>query len=244
MWYKSAYNVPEVSFGPSYNVVNGETRVRNWGLKNTYWMNETTGCTNLKIKWDDNEIVELWTSTDGKKFNLAYGPCPCCEEEIRSHCTCSDDARAGRTRVIYRIDRETGEFLAVMPEVDAGAWGSVQVYAESWIAGMSPRAVMLTTRRASPSEIEAHASLISYIERDGYKLRRITYAQLLSDDCNGGIGPHDYAKDLYDVGCGWAEGYGYVGMHTREARAYWNELRATHMHKMKNPSAYYARMTK
>lgn len=213
MKYKSAYNRANETFGPSYNQVNGETRVRNWGVKNTYWMNETTGCTNLRIKWDAGEIAELWTSADGKRYNLAYGPCPCCEEEIRSHCVCSDDARAGRTRVIYRVDKDSNEVYAVMPEIDSGAGIStgVQVYAKSFIAGMSPRAVMNTTRRASPTEIE-RSGLPEMLAHDGYTVRRITYAQLLSDDCNGGIGPHDYANDLYDVGCSWGEGYGVRGM--------------------------------
>lgn len=235
MKYTSAFNRPAASFDKSYDALNKNWHVRDWGRDNPYWMNETTGCKAIRIKYDGSDVSELWTSTDGELFNLAYGPCPACEEEIRSQCTCSDDKRAGRARVIFRVYE--GEVIAVLPEHDSGAWGSVLVYANSWVAGMSPRAVMTQTRRAAPSEIEA-SGLIPVLENDFGSIRRITYAQLLSDDCNGGIGPSDYANDLWDVGCNWAEGFGYRGMHTTAACELQVTARREHMHKMKNYQAY------
>lgn len=217
--YKSNYNRSADSFTPDYAHYATPDAVKGWERADltrpygTDWSDTIRWSVEMYVKEDAQEcVIEVWGREEHETaFKLLYGPCHACGEDVESHCTCSDDRRAGRTRVIFR--KYEGEVIAVMPEMDSGAWDSVLVYSRSWVAGMSPRRIMTDTRRAAPSEIEA-SGLMQILENDLGTMRRITYAQLLADDCNGGIGPSDPAHDLYDVGCGWMERAGFCGMHS------------------------------
>ncbi len=138
--------------------------------------------------------------------------CPNCGNDMDCCCACSDDARHGVTRVIFRKDIETGDIIAVFPELPDVSWGNTRSDLYTCYARIGQHSscaaeyVLKNTRRASPRE---YANLMYELTSAPYEyvLRPITYAQLLSDDCNGGIGPHDYAKEWYDVGCNWRELY-------------------------------------